>query len=463
MSFQEPSRSPLKIAAYTGYAWENSLPVLRIAGPVNRFGGELIKGVEGHQVYPERVSQADLVIVQREFPRNREAFGKILERARAEGKPLVLDLDDLLLELPEDHPDRISHHYADALLPLAQALVEAEAVTTSSARLQEVLRQFNPHTWLLPNYLDDRLWAFRTPAERALNGSPAEAGPVVVGYMGGSSHAPDLEAIAPILARLLENYGAGLCLRFYGLRPPASLAGLAGVEWIPLAEVDYARFAQFFGAQKCDLYIAPLQDNLFNHCKSAIKFLEYSTSATPGVYSRVAPYETVIRQGENGFLASTLPEWEEYLSRLIEGPGLRAELGLRAQLTVKEGWLLSEHAGQWLETYQSICAQAAAPRALSPGLRIGLSLAQQVEVFHQARGAEAGREIEGLEWRALEAGRALAQAHAQCEALERSKAWRVARFLRRLRLWLLPAGSRRERLVSRLAGERGKWKSPDEQ
>ena len=433
---------PISVVAYTGNAWESPLATLRIVGPLQQAGITLIKGNEGQDIYPERVTQADLVIVQREFPRNEATYHQIVTQARAQGKPVVYDLDDLLLALPENHPDRLSHYYTEALIPMMRAITEVDAVTTCAQPLCEALRSFNPSIWLLPNYIDDRLWTMRDHKENT-----AGSAPVIIGYMGGDSHAPDVEMIAPALTYILEKYGTGVLLRFYGLRPMPGLVNKHNVEWIPLSEYNYAKFAEYFAAQECDIYIAPLQDNLFNRCKSSIKFLEYSASATPGVYSRISPYEEVIRQGENGFLASNLQEWEAYLSQLIEAPELRVGMGLQAQQTVKEDWLLSEHAGKWLETYLSICSQQVAPKeGLIPELKIYLGIAQQVESFNKFEREEMDQTIQALTQRASQAEGALLQVNARLGELERSKTWKLAQFFRRCRFWLFPKGSRRERL-----------------
>ena len=46
-------------------------------------------------------------------------------------------------------------------------------------------------------------------------------------------------------------------------------------------ENDYKDFATFFQTQSADIFIAPLVDNIFNQCKSPIKFFEYSALGVP--------------------------------------------------------------------------------------------------------------------------------------------------------------------------------------
>ena len=139
---------------------------------------------------------------------------------------------------PTENPNRAD--YQGALLPMLRLALSADALTASTPALCEALRPLNPNTWLLPNYLDDTLWP--------LDPQPTEdnPSPVVIGYMGGETHRPDLEEIAPALLRVLERHGAGVRLRFWGGQPPQALLSHPQVEWIAHHQNNYAAFAAFF-------------------------------------------------------------------------------------------------------------------------------------------------------------------------------------------------------------------------
>ncbi|HEX7975833.1 MAG TPA: glycosyltransferase [Anaerolineales bacterium] len=369
---QPPTERSL-VAFSTNY-WPSALATLRLSGPAHQAGLELVHGNELEQVYPERVAQADIVVIQRDFPRNRPATREITARARLASKPVVFDLDDLLLELPEDHPDRETFFYAEALLPMLETIVAADLVTASTPALCEYLRPFNPNTLLAPNSLDDRLWPFRPPR------SPAAGIPVVVGYMGGGSHLPDLERVAPALLRICDHYADQVVLRFLGVQPPPELLARSNVSWSPTTTYDYSEFAAQLLQQGYDIAIAPLNDNLFNRCKSPLKVLEYSAVGAVGVYSNLEPYSQVVVQGENGFLASTLEEWEEYLSRLVDDAGLRSRLALAAQEAVRRDHMLSQRGQAWRSIWdQAYSLRSPAPDARPALLNTFLRISAQVQ------------------------------------------------------------------------------------
>lgn len=433
-----PPAWPETAVAFTTSPWTHSLVEYRLRGPLESSGIRLIQGNEYEQAAVERVSQADLVVIQRDFPRYWDAYRQVIQAARAQDKPVLYDLDDLLLELPEEHPDRPIHYYTGALVPMLHAISEADGVTVSTHLLREYLTPLNANTWLLPNYLNDRLWAFTKTR------SMDTERPVVIGYMGGDSHLPDLESIAPVFLRLLDRYSGAIQLRFWGAQPPQALRGHPRVEWNPVSLPDYRQYIDFFSHQRCDIFVAPLKPSLFNRCKSSVKFLEYSIQGIPGVYSQIEPFEQVVVNGENGFLAASLEEWENGLVCLIENRNLRVEMGRKAQETVQKNWLLSQHAGELKQVYR----QAPAGKHPKEKTQAALfeNIASQLEE-HRRYIENQSQDLRAQLIQKEQSERALA---GRLNDLETSTGWKLIKRLWALRLALAPAGSRRERLLRRM-------------
>ena len=349
---------PLKTITYFSNYFGDACAHLRLFGPSHYLDIHLIAGKEENgNVYPDQVGQADLVVLQRDFPREFETYEAIVQLARQKGIAIVFDIDDLLFMLPEDHPDRLIHHYTPALLPIFEALHEVDAITVTTPELQEILSPYHPHIFVLPNYFDDSLWKLRAPATQRPDG------PLVIGYMGSESHQPDLEFLAPALEKILANNPGKVLIQFWGVKPAGNLAVHPQVRWIPAQTYRYQDFAEYFQTQTCDIFIAPLRDNVFNSTKSPLKFFEYSALGIPGVYSRIAPFERVIVHEQNGLLAATQDEWVENIERLIHNPELRRQLAAGAQETIRRDWLLSEHTHVWREAYATILARKQAGMA----------------------------------------------------------------------------------------------------
>jgi len=181
---QKGMKKQLSIVVYTNVEWEHALAWLRYRAVFAALGWNVLRGNDADGVYPEKVSQADIVLIQRGFPQNFEAFDQVLAIARERGKPIVYEIDDWLPEIPEDHPAYAAH--LEQWLTVFLGVFEADVVLVSSRNLQENLLPFHPRVLLLPNGLPDELWKVRTPQP------PEQKDIVVMGYMGTATHLRDL-------------------------------------------------------------------------------------------------------------------------------------------------------------------------------------------------------------------------------------------------------------------------------
>lgn len=450
------------VAAYTADLWEHVCPTIRISEPLQAAGFEVARGAAwtegGLEVDLDMIPGADYVLIARDFASRSEQYAAIIEAARRYNKPVIYELDDLLVDLPAHHPD--VDHYLPIKPGVIQAVVDADLVTVSTSGLAEFLRPLNPNIEVLPNCLVDRFWKF--PAlPSAEEETAAEGGrPVRIGYMGGHGHKPDLAEVIPVLERILEKYGARVELMFWGLRAPDALEGRENVRWTIPYLVEYEAFTEYFLSQSADIFIAPLRDNRFNRCKSALKYLEYSAFGVPGVYADLPAYRELITSGENGYLAATPAEWESALSALIEDAALRAKVGAGAQKMVREKHLLSANAQRWKAAYQSLSQPLAARDRLAERTlenehlrgwygEVAARFAEEKKA--RIAGEEALRLKEGeLHQRDFELQHMTNVANSlrsQIEGIVNSRGWKALQKVYELRVKLLPHGSKRERLL----------------
>lgn len=347
------------VVFYRTYDKAYAIEYLRITAPFRQAGIEVIQGNVADSLDLEKIKQGDAVIIQREFPCNSVIYDEIVKVAREAGKVIIYEIDDLLFDLPEDHPERKSEAYTKALLPMLSALVEADLVVVPTEKLRETLKGFNPNIIILPNYLDDSIWHLEPPVTK-------DQDIITVGYMGSNSHTPDLDMISSALITLAKKYKGKLKFKIWGTPLPESLKDLPGVDWQPSPTNVYVDFVEYFQTQMADIFIAPLSDNLFNNCKSPIKFLEYSARGVPGVYSAVEPYRLIIADGKDGLLATNQEEWIQSLERLIENAPLRMRMAKAAQKKIREHWLLSHNIPNWPSVLETLPAHKYQDMALRP-------------------------------------------------------------------------------------------------
>ena len=336
------------VAVFTCGHIIDSLQSYRLLSPLTLANMIINRGLLDGEFSIDPVTESDITVVQRDFPVNLSNYRALMAQAAKLHKPVVMDLDDDLLALPLNHPDRAKLIYAKAQTPILTAMVQASALTVTTSYLAEQLRKYNSNIFVLPNYLDDALWEFNEPQVSPFSGK------IRIFFMGTATHAPDLEMLEPVFRALAKKYPNRLELVFYGANLKIEEHIAAVITNYPSETFVYKDYVKIALAQKANIAIAPLDDIPFNHSKSSIKFFEYSATGLPGVYSRVTPYTAVIEEGVNGFTASTVDEWIEALSQLIESPQLRESMALAAQETVRRDWLLSDHAQLWGETYAEI-------------------------------------------------------------------------------------------------------------
>jgi hypothetical protein len=449
------------VAVFTNSLRYEAVPELRLFGPLSLAGYKVIYGNE--LINPDKkidLRGVDFVTIQRDFPRHWGAYNDLMLAARHAFIPVIYDIDDLLWELPVEHPDRQNLSYVDALLPMLSAAATADLVTVSTPALLSYVKSINSNVSLLSNYLNDTIWNFNLPTHQKNSRFP-----VVIGYMGSHTHNPDIKMILPILIRLLNEYDKNLTVRFLGRSTPQELRHFPNVEASETWCASYSEFATKLSNWSCDIGMAPLTPNLFNQSKSPIKFFEYSSIGAAGVYTDIDPYNLVIKNGESGFLASTQEEWYSFLKQLIDEPKLRYEMALAAQKTVKENWLLSLHAKDWKEVYGKI--------SVSPDFggkdniyanRTLINITDQVkeqETAHlaeikvlAAQMVERNQAVQSLTAQLIERDQVaqaltdqIEEVKSQIEEIKHSKAWKIALLFRRLRVILLPPNSFRVRVL----------------
>jgi glycosyltransferase involved in cell wall biosynthesis len=265
---------------------------------------------------------------------------------RAQGMPLLYDLDDDLIDLPPDHPDAALLRPRAALV--ARMVRDADAVWTSTAPLCSKLLTMRRDARVVPNGLDERLWSAIPPA------GPAPFGPLRVLVMGTATHDADLALILPALERLRGEYGDRVRIDVLGVTRGALPGFVNRVSLPAAAAASYPGFVNWIVQQGAwDVGLAPLVDTGFNRCKSPIKALDYAALGIAVLASDMDVYRGSIADGPGGMLVRESPAaWFEALSRLTRDWHLRQRLRAGARAGVA-GYTLAAQAAErrraWME------------------------------------------------------------------------------------------------------------------
>lgn len=249
---------------------------------------------------------------------------------------LVWETDDDLWTIDPGNFRAIRNFTPEKLDELGKAASVAHMITVSTEPLAEVMRQFNPNVWVLPNHVDGRLFDLVRPRRDRLT----------VGWAGGDSHRTDWEMVAPRLRRFLSR------------NPDVDFHSI-GANYLIANKVRGRHTgwsSDLFGYYQnidFDIGIAPLTFNAFNRSKSAIKALEYAALGIPVIASDVEPYQAFVIDGVTGFLVSKDHEWEARLRDLTHDHELRETMGAAAKeharkWSIDVGWKL------WADAYSTL-------------------------------------------------------------------------------------------------------------
>jgi glycosyltransferase involved in cell wall biosynthesis len=288
-------------------------------------------------------ARADIVVVERLWRPGLDVWQaeELVEQARRDGACLVYALDDALLDL-----EALS---LDQRLLVRYLAREADGILVSTESLKRRLARLNGRVVVVPNALDERLFA---PGGQQVRRALRPDAVKVIGYMGTFTHLADLMLLLQALRQVLRGHGGRVEFELAGgTDDPSWLEALEGlpVRVLELPGGEYPRFVAW-GVEhlRWDVGVAPLAGTPFNDCKSDVKFLDYAALGMAAVCSRVPAYAATVRDRETGLLVpESAAAWVEALETLLADDGGRRAIAARAQAYVFGERTLAHRAADW--------------------------------------------------------------------------------------------------------------------
>jgi len=219
-------------------------------------------------------AEADTVVLQRQMgPSQRERVKEMKELSRAFR---VFELDDYLTHIPVK-----SAHYKTMKTPdlprnLRMALGMVDRFVVSTEPLAEQMSHLHSDIRVVKNRLPVDWWGSLTPSQRRVGKKPR------VGWGGGSSHRGDLELIADVVRDLADEVE----WVFLGMCPEKLRPYVHDFQY----GVQIELYPEKMASLNLDLALAPLEDNIFNACKSNLRLMEYGACGFPVVCSDIICY-----------------------------------------------------------------------------------------------------------------------------------------------------------------------------
>lgn len=282
---------------------------LRALGHRVRYVTNLLRNARGQ----------DVVLVQKTIP---PAF--MFGRWKAAGARVVYDFDDALWSRAVNGESESTWRRRKARFD--RALAEADVVVAGSPPLAVYARELAARVEVMYPSLDRRRFE-----ERPL--SAREPGRVVMGWVGNDQSQVYLRALEPILIELFRTR-PGARLAVCSSVPPALAPEL-------LSRLDFTPWSErgeLSAASSFDLAISPLGPEEWSRARGGrVSVLLSMACGVPVVASPGGGIDELAGTDGGVVLADDPEAWRGALARLLDHPGERAALGVRARAVIDRG------------------------------------------------------------------------------------------------------------------------------
>jgi glycosyltransferase involved in cell wall biosynthesis len=271
----------------------------------------------------------------------------LITKAKAHfGVKCVVDIDDLLTELPTDHPffDNFKTNHA------MEIIAAADMCVYSTKHLFDTYAYMNRQRAIIPNAIDP----MRYPQARLPR---PHKNAFIVGWTGSDFHKADqYETFLPDLKAFLNHYPDAKAF-FHGTCPDP-LFRQFGTQIIfesrVVSHMDYAIFTQSYPFDVC---LVGLDNNNFNDAKSDLRFIEMAALRIPCIASPRADFvkhkeKSLMLYAENS--SKEHPSWYEQMQWAKANAEKLTEMGEAAFDYVMSERTTKQTAKQWEEVLENL-------------------------------------------------------------------------------------------------------------
>lgn len=238
----------------------------------------------------------DMVFIQRIF-----ISEYLLKHFNTGSIPIIYDFDDAIYINPKRPENREK---------TANMVRYASKVIVSTEYLNEFCLSCGQNPEIIPSPVEtDRI----RPSEKQQDQI------VTIGWIGSPWTSGFLELIEKPLQRLAEKYE--FLFLTVGAKSDYKILGINHVAKSWVFEDENENIGQM------DIGLMPLPDTDWTRMKGGYKLLQYMSAGIPCIASPVGINQSIVKVGQNGFLASSEEEWYLTLEKLIPDHELRIRLG----------------------------------------------------------------------------------------------------------------------------------------
>ena len=288
----------------------------------------------------EIMEKSDIFVWQRQYKPNLLKLAKEYSH-----KKHIFELDDDLLNIAPDNPSYKAYQDKSIKENLYKFIQFCDYVTCSTEPLKEVLSRHNKNVTVLHNCI---LPEFKRIPE--INNDT-----IRIGWQGSAHHYNDLKFITNALVEICNIYPT-VKIVWMGWLPEYIKSSIPADRLEIHGWVDFENYYDKLRTLNLDISLAPLEDNIFNKSKSALRYYENSLMGACTIASNIHPYTTAINNGVDGVIVqkNRHKDWLKALKKLINNPELRQAMAVNAQNKVLDQNNLYKNIHQWVDMYSKV-------------------------------------------------------------------------------------------------------------
>jgi GT2 family glycosyltransferase len=228
----------------------------------------------------------------------------------------VFELDDYLLDVPgaNEHKRFLAKEIQSSL---RHGVGLCDRLVVSTQTLAEVMADMSSDIRVVPNMLHSERWIH-------LQGKHRGGEKPRVGWGGGTSHTGDLLLIKDVVKTLAHE----VHWVFFGMCPDELRPYVHEYH----APVPLEAYPAKLASLDLDLAIAPLEQHIFNDCKSNLRLLEYGACGYPVVctetrsYRGALPVTLVSTNSTEEWIAAIRSHLVDPIATIAQGKALRTKI-----------------------------------------------------------------------------------------------------------------------------------------
>lgn len=222
--------------------------------------------------------------------------------------------------------------YLDLPDKMAKMLKMVSCVTVGNKILGDYAIKYNPNVVIIESAVDTDYYTPKDSYETSRE--------VVIGWVGNPLNLKMLSIVEDALS-ILAGRGYHFVLKIVSSKSFAFKD-----RRIPVVFKKWSLENEVANLLSFDIGIMPVRDDEYTRAKEGYKIKQYMACGLPVVCSPVGKNKELVKDGENGFWASSDEDWVEKLSMLIKDSKLREDMGRRGREFIERHYSLRRIAPQ---------------------------------------------------------------------------------------------------------------------